>query len=448
MKRGRVVIVGGGPAGLSAAASLCRSGFAVSVIEKDLALGGGLRDPSGHSLAHAGSAPPLVFGCDHETKRLLAWIETDQSLHFPPALRFQFALPNGRVAALPRLWGPAILRGPATVAGFTGLPVKDRLNLLNFLERLWEEDIRLPIDLDARPATELWRLAKQSASTIHHIWSPLCRFLIGDEPRALSAASVAASLRTLFLGSRGDSAIGYYQNDVAKDLLVPLKARLSREKVALQPHQVAAQFVTKDARVTGVRLESGTVVTGDWYVSALPPEALASLLPEQWLAQYASFQKLTEWTWLPRVAVQFDYRVKKPRPWLILGGGGSFDWSTGIPRQDSGTADVQIWCLSTGNPTLMKWSDDKLYQQAIQDLRHILPSFDEKAVQGRRIARAAQAIPALRTGTQRLRAVPQSPVANLFLAGAWTDTGWPPNPESAILSGRLCAEALQAATQR
>ena len=37
---------------------------------------------------------------------------------------------------------------------------------------------------------------------------------------------------------------------------------------------------------------------------------------------------------------------------------------------------------------------------------------------------------------------PLSPIANLFVAGDWTATGWPATMEGAVRSGYLAAEAV------
>jgi uncharacterized protein with NAD-binding domain and iron-sulfur cluster len=47
-------------------------------------------------------------------------------------------------------------------------------------------------------------------------------------------------------------------------------------------------------------------------------------------------------------------------------------------------------------------------------------------------------------GTAALRPSQRTPVRNLFLAGDWTDTGWPATMESAVRSGRAAAEAALA----
>ena len=52
------------------------------------------------------------------------------------------------------------------------------------------------------------------------------------------------------------------------------------------------------------------------------------------------------------------------------------------------------------------------------------------------------AILSLSPGSKLHRPIQRSPIANLLVAGAWTDTGWPPNLESAIVSGNRCADAI------
>ena len=47
-------------------------------------------------------------------------------------------------------------------------------------------------------------------------------------------------------------------------------------------------------------------------------------------------------------------------------------------------------------------------------------------------------------GTARLRPGTRTSVASLYLAGAWTDTGWPATMESAVRSGLAAAAAARA----
>ncbi len=328
------------------------------------------------------------------------------------------------------------------MAGFTGMPVRDRVNLLNMLERLWEQDLRLPADLDARAATELWTLAKQSDATVRHIWTPLSRFLLGDEPTQVSGAALASALRSFFLGSRRDSTIGFAPTGLTHSLLTALESRVKQAKAALHLGRRATQIVTRGRRVTALRGADGTDFSADWYLSTLSPEALANLLPERWLAQYGTFQQLTEWDWLPRLTVRLDSRLDKPKPRLLLLSGSVFDWVLGIPHKVAGASSLHLWLVATGRPALLKWSDEKLVEAAVQESRALIASEKGARLVEQRIWRHDKALPALRPGTRRLRAVSQSPIPNLFLAGAWTDTGLPPTVESVLVSGRQAAEAI------
>jgi uncharacterized protein with NAD-binding domain and iron-sulfur cluster len=52
-------------------------------------------------------------------------------------------------------------------------------------------------------------------------------------------------------------------------------------------------------------------------------------------------------------------------------------------------------------------------------------------------------------GTARLRPRAETGIAGLFLAGAWTDTGWPATMEGAVQSGsRAAAHALRAVSRQ
>jgi zeta-carotene desaturase len=50
-------------------------------------------------------------------------------------------------------------------------------------------------------------------------------------------------------------------------------------------------------------------------------------------------------------------------------------------------------------------------------------------------------------GVSRHRPSQVTPIPNLFLAGEWTDTGWPSTMEGAVRSGVFAAEAIAGGRQ-
>ena len=49
---------------------------------------------------------------------------------------------------------------------------------------------------------------------------------------------------------------------------------------------------------------------------------------------------------------------------------------------------------------------------------------------------------AVRPGIEALRLPQRTPIDGLFLAGDWTDTGWPATMEGAVRSGYLAAQEI------
>jgi uncharacterized protein with NAD-binding domain and iron-sulfur cluster len=75
-------------------------------------------------------------------------------------------------------------------------------------------------------------------------------------------------------------------------------------------------------------------------------------------------------------------------------------------------------------------------------LRRLLPlSADATLLRGRVVTEHAATFSAV-PGVDRWRPGPVSPVENLYLAGDWTDTGWPATMEGAVRSGYRAAEAV------
>jgi uncharacterized protein with NAD-binding domain and iron-sulfur cluster len=77
-----------------------------------------------------------------------------------------------------------------------------------------------------------------------------------------------------------------------------------------------------------------------------------------------------------------------------------------------------------------------------RDLEAVWPAAREAKLLNHRVIVHATAVFSSRPGVERFRPPQQTPVANLFLAGDWTATGWPGTMEGAVRSGRLAAEAM------
>src|SRR5437016_12434215 len=117
MKR-TVLIIGGGPAGITAALRLRERGYGVTLLEQQSELGGRLiSSPESGELTDA--IPSVVLGCHKATLSLLKKLRTAHQVRSPHRLRFEFFLPSGPLISLRRSWLPCPL---LTLLGLVPLP--------------------------------------------------------------------------------------------------------------------------------------------------------------------------------------------------------------------------------------------------------------------------------------------------------------------------------------
>jgi uncharacterized protein with NAD-binding domain and iron-sulfur cluster len=430
-----VAILGGDLAGLTVAYRLTRQGYRVTVIERRPLLGGAAIS----ELPGDDPEPFTILGCHHATHALL------HSLHPSPqqpeniAIPLEFRLPDGSFVHYPRTSFPAPLHTWANLLRFAGIPWNERWRLASWVEQLWEGDAELPADLEQRTADEWLTSIGQSAQTRRVVWNPLAQWLTGNDLATMSADAFVHSMKPLFLSTHPDSRISVVQNSLQSCFVQPISEVLMQESATILRNTEATQLRYEQDRISGVLLQNGSVLQADWYVAALPPQQLTPLLPEQWLTRYAYFQQLAELQSINSTILHVHVEQPCATPRLILLSDTSFH----SVLVTAAAPDRTAFSLMTTESQLAQARPDSSLDIAIPDLLKswgLLTS--EYRVASTRRRTIPNAILSLKPGTKLHRPLQRSPITNLLVAGSWTDTGWPPNLESAIVSGNRCADAI------
>jgi len=422
-----VLVLGGGPAGLSAAYALVQKGLRVTLLDRAASLGGGFGDER--------QPPPTLLGCHHATWRLLT------ALEFPPrSPEFQqtgleFRLPDERIVRYPHSRFPTPLHSLFTIGRFAGLSWSARWRLLSWLEELWEGSSELGTDLEYRTAQEWLTSLGHDVSLQQAIWNPLAQWLTGNGLRMLSADALAGALAPVFLRRSSDSRIMIPLRSPNVFFVEPILDRLRRSGADVRPETQAMQLLYRQEHVTGVRLRDGTVLEADWYVSAVSYRHLTALLPERWLTRFAYFQQISELTPVPRGVVRLVARQVTQAPRLMLLREGPFQRVQVHPKEDG----QNLFTLITTDGQRRQADMGEQATQLLQATGLIRPSTEVSLIGN---DEDADSVLSLAPGTKVRRPIQTSPIANLLVAGSWTDTGWPANLESAIVSGERCASII------
>ena len=394
------------------------------------------------SIVQKQSVPLILHGFHHATWALhrelsVVWPKT----HTQP-VDLEFGTEEGQTISLPKPSKLPWVHSLARLTFFKALPWIDRWNIINFIEKEWEENrIRQPHP-DTDSAESFLNSAKQSDHSRSYVWNPLSRFFLQcDLPEASLASFCEVLSRYWFTqasNARNFKAPNQYLNTLKTELL----KRLLNKGVKVYPPNTRLLLHTKAERIQCVQVENDQI-TAQAYVSTLRPHHLLSLLPERALARNAYFSDLGHIQEHYGLVIQFTLHDLLIPPRIILHV-GLFDWITNETNSDSHRHETVITCLTLRNTNIQEHSEAWLISQAwacIQNLFNLTPTHTQESCDIRILHQVGPFFPSHR-GTRGHRPPQTTPIANLFLAGPWTANNLPASLETEISSANACAFAL------
>lgn len=422
-----VVVVGGGWAGLAAAVELSDLGHRVILLEASRQLGGRARgiDFDGDRVDNG---QHLLIGAYRETLRLMARVGVREQ---PACLRLPLCLEvrgphDTLLLKTPRL--PAPLHLAAALLAGRGLTVNERLRALRLALRHHRSGFALPKDVSV---AEL--LADQPARLVRLLWNPLCLATLNTAPERASARVFLRVLRDAFARTSRDS-----------DLLIP---RVDLGRSFPEP---AMDFITRrggevrlGARVTALDVQQGCA-TGVWLndeylaasqvILAVPPHIAARLLSVH-EAGAPLARTLAAFAHEPIATVYLRYPAHATLPVVMLGlADGTAQWL--FDRRVCGQPGLLAAVISgPGEHTDMP--RDALAAQVEREIAGHFPHFP--APLAHFVVREKRATFRCDVGIDAHRPQARTPLAGCWLAGDYTDTGYPATLEGAVRSGVQCA---------
>jgi len=207
----------------------------------------------------------------------------------------------------------------------------------------------------------------------------------------------------------------------------------------------------EDGVMTAVGFDSGREERADAYVLALPHAAIAELLPEsatQIDPSLANIGKISDAS-ITGVHMWFDRGVMKEpfltllettTQWIFNKSALNASANGAGAAGKAGTQYLQL-VISASHDLLQK-PRQEIIDLCLAEVRHALPAAREAQLVKATVIKEANATFSPVPGVDRWRPKQQTKIGGMFLAGDWTDTGWPATMEGAVRSGYLAAEAV------
>ncbi len=438
-ERPAVLVAGGGLAGITAACELADAGLRVKLIEKRPYLGGRSYSYEADGV-EVDNGQHVFLGCCTEYIALLERLGVRDGVH----LQRRF-----RVPVIDKVWGESVLQSaklppPAHLAPsllrFRSLSPREKALAAYALTQIRSTDLAKRPELDDI-TFEQWLLdRRQSPRAIRSLWNLIVQPTLNDHSSRVSAALALMVFQEGFLRTRDGANVGW-----AKMGLSSLLAGAARQYIESRGGEVLTSvalngLVANEDGVSGALTDAGEV-TADAYVVALEPAAVPAVLPDS-ACEDRFFRRIGQISSSPIVNVHLWYErpvwgrafaafLNTPVQWVF---NKSMLWRQDGPQYlDISLSGAREWA---GVPAA------EIRDHFEKEMQALFPAARGVNVQRALVVKQREATFAAHPGVARLRPTQHTPLRNLFLAGDWTDTGWPATMESAVRSGT--SAALQA----
>lgn len=432
-----VVVVGGGLAGITAALSCADGGARVTLLERRPRLGGATWSFERNGLWFD-NGQHVFLRCCTAYRGLLDRIGATDRVHLQQRLDVPVLAPGGRVARIRRGRGPAPLHLARSLLAYRHLGLLDRVRLGRAARALARADLDDPA-LDEQTFEHWLRAHGQRDESIASLFE-LITLPTLNVPAAQASAQLGAFVFQVGLLHDAEAAdLGWSRVPLARLHAEPAARALELAGVPVRREAQVRAVETVDGSVSAVQLD-GERIEADAVVLAVPHDALGALLPTGALADPGSLDGLGV-SPIVNVHVVYDRRVTDLT--VAAGLGTPVQWV--FDRTEAAGLDAGQ-CLAVSLSAADRWIGrraSELRDEIVAALASLFPAAGAARVVDAVVTREHTATFRGIPGTRALRPGSRTGVAGLFLAGAWTDTGWPATMEGAVRSGLSAArEAL------
>ncbi|HVW18507.1 MAG TPA: hydroxysqualene dehydroxylase HpnE, partial [Solirubrobacteraceae bacterium] len=273
---GRVLVVGGGLAGIAAALDCAAGGADVTLLESRGRLGGAAYSFHRDGLV-VDNGQHVFLRCCTAYRSLLGRIDADELVTLQRRLEIPVLVPGGRTAWLRRSALPAPLHLAGALVRYRPVPLRRRAAVARALRALGRVDAADPA-ADGRSFGDWLEEHGQGAAAVDAVWRLIGRPTLNLEPADASLAQAAQVFQVGLLEDAAAADVGYARvplgaihDDAARAALARagVDVRLRRGVTAIAPREHGFR----------VEVHAQPAMDADAVVLAVPPDRAARLLP-------------------------------------------------------------------------------------------------------------------------------------------------------------------------
>lgn len=438
------MIAGGGLAGLTCAKYLVDRGVQVEVLEGLSMLGGRastFRDLDGEWIEQG---LHLFLGAYSEFRKLLREIgqRPGKILFWHDHIVFEEPAGPRAVFGTNPLYAP--LR---TIAGALGnnkyLGWRDKLALLPVIAPALRS-LRALQAYDDRTVEQLWANLSGSSAVFERVLQPFCRAIQFTDATQFSAYNFLGWIHHTiydFVHARLGGYIGARDETIFQPLARYLEARGAVIRTDTKIKEIL--FSRETGLITGFVRHDGVRVEGDIYVAAMPPWSFSPLVPAP-LKALAFFANIEALPIASAIAVQlwFDRVVTETDDFHLVARTAAAVYQDQAPRTYPYAGGSRISVSLAPGEEFLSWEPAAIVRHVLAVLGAANPSIAAANVTKAVVLKHPRHLVRPLPGAMTWRPSQVTPVANLFLAGDWTQQDFFGSQEGAVRGGKACAREI------
>ncbi|MYC30142.1 MAG: FAD-dependent oxidoreductase [Chloroflexi bacterium] len=447
-----VVILGGGIAGIAAALELLDAGFEVTLIEARSFLGGrafsftdrvtGLELDNGQHVT--------VACCTHFIG-FLERLGVRESWHLQDRLRIPVLDRSGRKGKLAASRLPSPFHLLPSFIAYPHLGPLDKLRALAGMMRArlaHRNNPRLEEITFYQWLRENW----QSERAINNLWNLVVEPTLNDHVRDVSAAMGLMIVQEGMLAGAHSADLGYARKGLLASIGRPARRLLEDRGARLVLNSPVRQLscgprpdgTVNPAPVCAVNLASGEEVRGRNFISALPFNVLLDLLPEEQRAlPFFSTLKNLQWSPIVNLHILYDRPIMR-EPFCVFVD-SPLQWVFNRSLIEGRPTDREGQLLTVSVSAAWQFAEmprEELTEMLLREMAEVFPAANIAGVKSVNVVKQRNATFRCLPGANHSRPGAATPLPNLYMAGEWTNTGWPSTMEGAVRSGYSAARAV------
>jgi len=444
----RLVVIGGGLAGIAAALRLAEAGERPLLIETRRKLGGratSFVDPRND--LELDNCQHVVLGCCtnlldlYERLGVLELIEWHEQLHWTAG--------KGVIDTVKPGWLPAPFHLAGSFRRLKFLDKSDRRAIERAMWRMIRMGGKGRRGWFGRPFSSFLEECHQPNGAVERFWNVVIVSACNLDVARVDAGYAIQVFQEGFLANRFGYAMGLPTVPLRR-LYDPAVDIIEREGGDVV-EGISAKSISYDGkRVTGVVTPDG-VIRASAVVAAVPFDRLDKLASDTLKRADSRLQQLNRLHASPILGVHlwFDTEIMALAHLVVVGGGVQWLFNKGTDERGR----QHVHAVVSAADEWMPLDEREIVERVMEDVHRVLPAAKGIAPAEARSVKEKRATFAAVPGVDqwRPRAAPGpiglggGGVRNLYLAGDWCDTGWPATMEGAVRSGYAAAEAVTGA---